>query len=242
MDYSPTSPDDQHRIRRMILNRESARRSHMLKQRHIKDLRQQIDRHQLENRALADRFSAISRCCASLFRENERLAKEPAVLVRRLSELRCTLFLRQLQHLFSPPFTIGDGIVGANEHLLCLPHLGLLHSTSLHGSDSSDSLVASGKASVRCYFSPKYVFPLLSNVMYASPCGSQEPQDDRTTSCQNLEPQEICYVILRYCKKSMPMMTNQRLVSQNIRSGRLRAFALPGLRAFAAYKIPSLDV
>nr|DAD40101.1 TPA_asm: hypothetical protein HUJ06_014424 [Nelumbo nucifera] len=37
------------------------------------------------------------------------------------------------------------------------------------------------------------------------------------------------------------MMTNSRLVSQNIRSGRLRAFAFAGLESLCCFN-PSLDV
>ncbi|KAL0916414.1 hypothetical protein M5K25_013923 [Dendrobium thyrsiflorum] len=42
---------------------------------------------------------------------------------------------------------------------------------------------------MRCSFASRYVFLFLSNAMYAIPCGNLEPQDGRTISCENLEPQ-----------------------------------------------------
>ncbi|PKA65968.1 Ocs element-binding factor 1 [Apostasia shenzhenica] len=94
--------DDQRRIRRMISNRESARRSRMRKQRHLEDLRSRVGWLRLENRALADRLAGASGQCAAFCQENGQLRLEAAALSRRLLEIRRILLLRQLQRLSAP--------------------------------------------------------------------------------------------------------------------------------------------
>ncbi|PKA54249.1 Ocs element-binding factor 1 [Apostasia shenzhenica] len=110
------SSADERRLRRMISNRESARRSRARKQRHLEDLRCRVGRLRLENRAVAERLAAISGICTSLLQENQRLQSESATLRQRLSEIHRILFLRPVQLLsssqpavaFSPPGSGGE--------------------------------------------------------------------------------------------------------------------------------------
>ncbi|XP_020579182.1 bZIP transcription factor 2-like [Phalaenopsis equestris] len=99
---SPPSDSDHRRLRRMISNRESARRSRMRKQRHLEDLRSRVGRLRLENHALSDKIATLSGVFVVLHCNNELLRSESAALRRRLSDIRRILFLRQLQHLSSP--------------------------------------------------------------------------------------------------------------------------------------------
>ncbi|PKU66375.1 bZIP transcription factor 44-like [Dendrobium catenatum] len=101
-DPPPPSASDHRRLRRMISNRESARRSRIRKQRHLEDLRSRVGRLRLENHAISDRISTISCSSVVLAHQNELLRSEITALNRRLSDIRRILFLRQLHRLSSP--------------------------------------------------------------------------------------------------------------------------------------------
>ncbi|MQL89286.1 hypothetical protein Taro_021861 [Colocasia esculenta] len=91
------SREEERRLRRMISNRESARRSRMRKQRHLKDLRAQVDQLKSQNRELVDQLAAVTGHCLLFCRDNDRLRSEAAALRRRLVLFRC------LQRLPPPP-------------------------------------------------------------------------------------------------------------------------------------------
>ncbi|XP_072988261.1 basic leucine zipper 4-like [Typha latifolia] len=93
------SPAEQRRLRRMISNRESARRSRMRKQRRLEELRTQLARLRSENRELTGRVGAVVQRCLLVRRDNDRIRSESAYLRRRLSEARRVLVLRQLHRL-----------------------------------------------------------------------------------------------------------------------------------------------
>ncbi|CAA0843085.1 basic leucine-zipper 6 [Striga hermonthica] len=106
-DYSIPVPDprpkparprlsvDERRLRRKISNRESARRLRVRKQKHLSDLRSQLDRLMLEKRESMDLLQLALCKHALVHRENERLASEAAVLRQRLWEMAGILKLRQ---------------------------------------------------------------------------------------------------------------------------------------------------
>ncbi|KAG0450964.1 hypothetical protein HPP92_026658 [Vanilla planifolia] len=94
------------RLRRMMSNRESARRSRMRKQRHMEDLRSRVGRLRHEKRNLLDQIAAISGCAVVLQHENQKLRTESSALLHRLSVIRRVLFLRQLHLLSSPPLPL----------------------------------------------------------------------------------------------------------------------------------------
>ncbi|PKA57048.1 Ocs element-binding factor 1 [Apostasia shenzhenica] len=99
----PLSASESRRLRRMISNREYARRSRLRKQRHLEDLRSRVGRLHLENRSLADWLTGISCRASVVLRENELLRLESAVLRHRFSEIGRVLVHRQLQRLSSQP-------------------------------------------------------------------------------------------------------------------------------------------
>ncbi|XP_043708987.1 basic leucine zipper 4-like [Telopea speciosissima] len=96
---------DERKQRRMISNRESARRSRMRKQRHLEGLRNQMNRLRTENREIANRLGFVNHHCHLMRTDNDRLRSESVVLKQRLSDFRRILVLRQLQHqlLLSSP-------------------------------------------------------------------------------------------------------------------------------------------
>ncbi|XP_031109581.1 bZIP transcription factor 44 [Ipomoea triloba] len=92
---------DERKRRRMISNRESARRSRMRKQKHLENLRNQVNRLRLGNRELLNRFRFVSHHCHLVQSDNERLRAESSLLRQRLWDIRQVLLVRQLQHQLS---------------------------------------------------------------------------------------------------------------------------------------------
>jgi len=92
---------DERKRRRMISNRESARRSRMRKQKHLENLRNQANRFRVENRELSNRLRFFLYHCRSVQTENNQLRSEYDMLRQKLSEIRQFLVFRQLQPLTS---------------------------------------------------------------------------------------------------------------------------------------------
>lgn len=104
----PDEPDqsaepvmDERKRRRMISNRESARRSRVRKQRHLENLRNQLNKCRMENRELNNRLQFILYHLNRVRTENEWLRSERTVLQERISEYAQILVLQQLQPSFS---------------------------------------------------------------------------------------------------------------------------------------------
>ncbi|CAN8328391.1 unnamed protein product [Cochlearia groenlandica] len=92
----PEITDDRKR-KRMESNRESARRSRMRKQTHIDNLRNQVNRLDLENRELQNRLRLVIYQFQRMSTDNNRLMTEQEILRLKLSEMRRILIIRQLQ-------------------------------------------------------------------------------------------------------------------------------------------------
>ncbi|XP_073005977.1 bZIP transcription factor RISBZ5-like [Typha latifolia] len=92
---------EQRRIRRMMSNRESARRSRMRKQRHLEELRSRLTRLRAENQELTSRLGGVAQQCLFFHSENHWLRAESDALRRRLLAARRVLLLRRLQRLMS---------------------------------------------------------------------------------------------------------------------------------------------
>ncbi|KAH0688903.1 hypothetical protein KY289_016261 [Solanum tuberosum] len=100
----PESPNDspnlsinERKRKRMISNRESARRSRMRKQTHLENLRNQSNRLKIENRDLTNRIQLIIGHYQLVERNNEMLRAESVLLRQRLEGIRDILITRQLQ-------------------------------------------------------------------------------------------------------------------------------------------------
>ncbi|KAJ4960258.1 hypothetical protein NE237_020168 [Protea cynaroides] len=89
---------DERKQRRMISNRESARRSRMRKQKHLDELWSQVMRLRNENRQLIDKLNHVSECHDQVLQENARLREETSDLRRMLNN----------QQLDSSYATLGD--------------------------------------------------------------------------------------------------------------------------------------
>lgn len=79
---------DERKQRRMISNRESARRSRMRKQKHLDELWSQVVRLRTENHNLIDKLNHVSECHDRVLQENARLKEEASDLRQMLTELQ----------------------------------------------------------------------------------------------------------------------------------------------------------
>ncbi|KAF8040850.1 hypothetical protein BT93_B2929 [Corymbia citriodora subsp. variegata] len=94
---------DERKQRRMISNRESARRSRMRKQKHLENLRNQANRLKVENREVSNRLRLVLYHCYLLRRSNDQLRSEQSMLRHKLSNMQQILSLQQLQQQQNPP-------------------------------------------------------------------------------------------------------------------------------------------
>ncbi|OMP01745.1 hypothetical protein COLO4_11611 [Corchorus olitorius] len=97
----PASIIDERKRRRMISNRESARRSRMRKQKHLENLRNQVNRLRVENRELNNRLRFVLYHCHRVRTDNDRLRSEYSMLRQKLSDIRQILLFKQLQQFSS---------------------------------------------------------------------------------------------------------------------------------------------
>ncbi|KAA8532820.1 hypothetical protein F0562_033063 [Nyssa sinensis] len=79
---------DERKQRRMISNRESARRSRMRKQKHLDELWSQVVRLRTENHSLLDKLNHVSESHNKVLQENARLKEEASDLRQMLTDLQ----------------------------------------------------------------------------------------------------------------------------------------------------------
>lgn len=87
---------EERKRRRMISNRESARRSRWRKKRQLEDLTNQVNRLRLENRELKNRLCIVLHEYEAIQRETVPLLAESIVLRQKLAGLRQILAAMQL--------------------------------------------------------------------------------------------------------------------------------------------------
>ena len=94
---------DERKQRRMISNRESARRSRMRKQKHLDELWSQVIRLRNENHSLIDKLNHVSECHDRVLQENTRLKEETSDLRQMVTDLKIgspySLALRELEDI-----------------------------------------------------------------------------------------------------------------------------------------------
>ncbi|KAI3794144.1 hypothetical protein L1987_36771 [Smallanthus sonchifolius] len=88
---------DERKRRRMISNRESARRSRMRKQKHLENLRNLVNRHKSGNRELMNRLRLALHHGQILGIENERLRSESVMLRQKLWDLHQVIACMAMQ-------------------------------------------------------------------------------------------------------------------------------------------------
>ncbi|CAH8383475.1 unnamed protein product [Eruca vesicaria subsp. sativa] len=111
MSNNSTSDEDHHQSimalnerkqKRMLSNRESARRSRMRKQRHLDELWSQVIRLRNENNCLIDKLMQVSDTQDNVLKENSKLKEEVSDLRRLVSELKSnkdSSLLRQFEEV-----------------------------------------------------------------------------------------------------------------------------------------------
>lgn len=102
---------DERKRRRMISNRESARRSRWRKKKHLENLTVQVNRLETQNRELKKRLGSVLGQCHVLWRENDRLTTEYLSLQARLQDL-CHAIL--VMHDFQRPKQLSSSIQSLN--------------------------------------------------------------------------------------------------------------------------------
>ncbi|KAI4303147.1 hypothetical protein MLD38_038813 [Melastoma candidum] len=102
---------DEKRIKRMISNRESARRSRMKKQKHVEDLTKEIGALERQNADIARACDAKEQRRAAIQSENEELAREKAALAAYLSSMNAVVNnLQENEAMPLPRIERGTGI------------------------------------------------------------------------------------------------------------------------------------
>ncbi|XP_057765633.1 basic leucine zipper 43 [Salvia miltiorrhiza] len=79
---------DERKQRRMISNRESARRSRMRKQRHLDELWSQVLRLRTENHSLIEKLNHVSESHDRVVQENAKLKEEASDLRQMLTDIQ----------------------------------------------------------------------------------------------------------------------------------------------------------
>ncbi|OIW10899.1 hypothetical protein TanjilG_27845 [Lupinus angustifolius] len=87
--------------RRIISNRESARRSRMRKQRHLENFRNQLNLFRVQNRELKTRLQFLMNHYIRVRTENDRLRSERTLLGQKLSNVNQFMVFQQVQPLSS---------------------------------------------------------------------------------------------------------------------------------------------
>ncbi|CAL0318152.1 unnamed protein product [Lupinus luteus] len=95
---------DERKQRRMISNRESARRSRMRKQKHLDELWSQVVRLRTENHKLVDKLNHFSE-------SHEKVLQENAVLKEQASDLRQMISDMQIGNSFASTFRDFDEVL-----------------------------------------------------------------------------------------------------------------------------------
>lgn len=91
---------DERKQRRMISNRESARRSRMRKQKHLDELWSQVIRLRNENHSLIDKLNHVSECHDLVLQENAKLKEEASDLRQMLTDLKIgSPYLKELEEV-----------------------------------------------------------------------------------------------------------------------------------------------
>ncbi|KAF8013531.1 hypothetical protein BT93_I1390 [Corymbia citriodora subsp. variegata] len=103
---------DQRKRKRMISNRESARRSRMRKQRHLDDLMHVVAQLKKENQQLGDHVSIVSQHCMTLETENSILRVQMDELTHRLESLKEILGILDAGDCGGPRGGSGSGNAG----------------------------------------------------------------------------------------------------------------------------------
>lgn len=88
---------DERKRRRMVSNRESARRSRMRKQKHLDNLRNQVNRLKIENQDMLNGLRWVAHHSQLIRTENERLRSESHLLRQKMWHMHQVLLARHIE-------------------------------------------------------------------------------------------------------------------------------------------------
>lgn len=97
LDCTGSNDVDERRKKRKLSNRKSAQRSRIKKQKHLEDVRIELNKLKIENRELENRLRHVLYHCQREQMENDSLRLEHRVLHEKLLNLRQALVMRQIQ-------------------------------------------------------------------------------------------------------------------------------------------------
>ncbi|KAI5678783.1 hypothetical protein M9H77_09733 [Catharanthus roseus] len=118
---------DERKQRRMISNRESARRSRMRKQRHLDELWSQVLRLRTENTNLIDKLNHVTECHDRVLEENTRLKEEASDLRRVLTDIQLGSPYNALRDLDEVPCNTAHLRAESSNQSICTASANLLH-------------------------------------------------------------------------------------------------------------------
>ncbi|KAK9066982.1 hypothetical protein SSX86_014306 [Deinandra increscens subsp. villosa] len=109
------NPVDERRRKRLISNRESARRSRMRKQKHLENLTDQLTRYEKSNGELVKRLRFVTHNGQVVRQENQRLQLESARLQQKLHTLSQLLVNQELhQPLLTSAWPCNNNVTNIN--------------------------------------------------------------------------------------------------------------------------------
>ncbi|CAL9245037.1 unnamed protein product [Arabidopsis halleri] len=97
LDRTGSNVVDERRKKRKLSNRKSAQRSRIKKQKHLEDVRIELNKLEIENGELENRLRYVVYHCQREKMENDSLRLEHRVLHEKLLNLRQALVMRQIQ-------------------------------------------------------------------------------------------------------------------------------------------------
>ncbi|PWA61001.1 Basic-leucine zipper domain-containing protein [Artemisia annua] len=115
-DISPI--DHERKRKRMISNRESAKRSRMKKQKHLEDLKSQVSQYKEGVQELMNRLRFVNHNGQLVCRENERLRSESLMLQQKLCILNQLLVVPELMNDIPSAWPCNNNVTTINKQNL----------------------------------------------------------------------------------------------------------------------------
>lgn len=93
----------------------------MRKQKHLENLRNQVNRLRIGNRELVNRLRVVTHHCQLVRTDNDRLRSESVMLRQRLWDIRQVLLVRQLQQQLATSAWPCNNLTSMNDETIPQP-------------------------------------------------------------------------------------------------------------------------